>query len=603
LRSETWKTAGAGLSLILLGLAIFLPTLGRLPLIRAEAMYALIPWEMLRSGDWLTPTLNGARYLDKPPLLYWLNMAAFGLGGVSEITARLATFAIGLGEVLATFSIGRLLFSLRVGWLAGVILLTSIGFFALHEQILTDHLISLTLAWSLYFLLRWQQQPRHLYAVAFYLCLALGLLSKGFIGLVFPLAIGGLYCLVVQDSRLWRFFFNPLALLSFLALSLPWFIVEALQHPGFFQFHILNEQIMRFLGQRYPPDIVPFPIAGFWLFVFVWLMPWAAFLPAALARLWPRRQKTGDRRPETEEEMEDRRLRTGANIPGTRIVTENRKPKTENHIPPPQEQRQGAIFLIVWALVVLGFFTLSSSRIEYYSMPAFPAVALMVGWRLDAFLTHPKDRPIKISLIFLALVSVALIAVLPVLESLCIDNRREFVGMLDLIRPIAYQAVFIIPFLGLAGAVCGWLERPRLCLTGLGATSLAFVYFTFQCLAALSPNLSDSLMGKYLQQQAGVSDLIIMESIEEFEYGASLAFYAQRPILIVQRDQKPLFGFPLTPQENYLISPQRLQELWNQPHRVYLLVDDSSPPESYLNNAAQIQAFGGKRLLSNRPVN
>lgn len=589
--SETWKTAGAGLSLILLGLAIFLPTLGRLPLIRAEAMYALIPWEMLRSGDWLTPTLNGARYLDKPPLLYWINMAAFGLGGASEITARLATFAIGLGEVLATFCIGRLLFSLWVGWLAGVILLTSIGFFALHEQILTDHLITLTLAWSLYFLLRWQQKPRQLYAVAFYLCLALGLLSKGFIGLVFPLAIGGLYGIVVQDGRLRRFFFNPLAVLSFLALSLPWFIVETQQHPGFFQFHILNEQIMRFLGRRYPPDIVPFPIAGFWLFVFIWLLPWAAFLPAALVRLWPRRKKIGNRRPET-----------GANIPQSRIVTENRKTKNENHIPFPQEQQQGAIFLIVWAIVVLGFFTLSSSRIEYYSMPAFPAVALMVGWRLDAFITQPQDRPIKISLIFLALVSVALIAVLPVLESLCIDNRREFVGMLDLIRPIAYQAVFIIPFLGLASAFCGWLERPRLCLAGLGATSLAFLYFTFQCLAALSPNLSDSLMGKYLRQQAGVSDLIIMESIEEFEYGASLAYYAQRPILIVQRDKKPLFGFPLTPRENYLISPQRLQELWHQHHRVYLLVDDSSPSESYLNNAAQIQAFGGKRLLSNRPV-
>ena len=147
----SWRTVAAAVSLIFLWLLIFVPTLGKLPLIRSEAMYAQIPLEMLQSGDWLTPRLNGARYLDKPPLYYWINLTAFQLAGVSDDTARLATFFIGLGEAMATLALGALLFSRLTGWLAGLILLTSIGFFALHLQMLADHLITLTLSWSLFF--------------------------------------------------------------------------------------------------------------------------------------------------------------------------------------------------------------------------------------------------------------------------------------------------------------------------------------------------------------------------------------------------------------------------------------------------------------------
>ncbi len=139
-----WQTTAAVASLIFLWLLIFIPVLGKMPLIRSEAMYAQIPLEMLESGDWLTPRLNGARYLDKPPLYYWINLMAYKIGGISDNSVRLATFGIGLGEVLATLALGTVLFSRLAGWLAGLILLTSIGFFALHVQMLADHLITLT---------------------------------------------------------------------------------------------------------------------------------------------------------------------------------------------------------------------------------------------------------------------------------------------------------------------------------------------------------------------------------------------------------------------------------------------------------------------------
>ncbi|MFP3866540.1 MAG: ArnT family glycosyltransferase [Desulfobacteraceae bacterium] len=550
----------ASLSLMLLGLAIFLPTLGKLPLIRSEAMYAVIPQEMLNSGDWLTPMLNGARYLDKPPMLYWINLAAFWLLGVSDVVVRLPTFALALGELLATFLIGKTLFSRRVGWLAGLILLTSIGFFILHEELLTDHLITLTLAWAIYFLLAWRLRPSPGKAIGFHLCLAVGLLSKGFIGFLFPVAIGGLFALLVRDSHTWRIFLHPLGLIVLAVISLPWFIAMEIHHPGFFYYHVFNEQIGRFFGMRVPLDIVGFSIPLFWLFVLIWLMPWTPFLPTTLARLWPRQWF------------------------------------------PLRPAYQGPALLFIWAGIVLGFFTICSLRIEYYSLPALPPLALALGWRLEQFLLNPRDSAIAASLTLLPLMTIGMAALVPLFEEICTDNRREFLGMFELLRPIAQQIIFLLPVLGLGSAVLGWLRRPRLCLLGVGSTALVTLYFTFQCMVVLSPSLSDRELGEYIRQHADPKDLVIMESIEEFEYGASLRFYAQRPILMVKRDGLPRFGLPVPPEDNYLIPPDQLQELWTTHNRVYVLTDDAIPLDPLFQQAPVAAAAGGKSLLTNRPL-
>lgn len=551
---------------MLLWLLIFLPTLGKMPLIRSEAMYAQIPLEMLQSGDWLTPRLNGARYLDKPPLIYWINLAAFQLGGVSENTARLATLVIGLGEVLATLTLGTLLFSRLTGWLGALVLLTCIGFFALHLQMLADHLISLTLVWSLVFLWLWRRQPRSFYTAGFYGCLALGLMSKGLIGLFFPLTVAGLFALLTRDTRFWRFLLNPFAWLGFAAAVLPWFWLMELQNPGFLHYHIFNEQISRFMGQRVPPDIKPFSLAGFWLFTVVWLMPWTPFLPAGLLTIRPRRW-----------------------------------------LSPAPEDAPG-LLLLVWSGIILLFFSLSSSRIEYYSLPALPALALIIGRRLELFLAQPESRSIRSSLVLFALFILGLLSLVPFLERTCVDNRREFIGMFQQLQPLVLQAAPILAVLSAALALTCWRRRPRLSITCLGGIALTLLYFTFQSLWLLSPHLSDAWAGKILREYAQPDDLVVMGNIEEFEYGMSLRYYAQRRVFMVQRQGLPGFGFPLTVQENYLIQPQTLQELWQGPRRVFVLMDECAP-EDYLQKAVTIETTGGKRLISNqgffatRPLN
>ncbi|MEW6386431.1 MAG: glycosyltransferase family 39 protein [Thermodesulfobacteriota bacterium] len=546
----------SGLSLLLLALAVYLPALAQLPLIRAEAMYALIPKEMWDSGQWLLPFLNGARYLDKPPLLYWLNLLAYQIFGVSELTARLPILAFALGEIWFTYLIGLRLLGPRAAWLGGLILLSSVGFFALHLQILTDHLISLTLTGSLYFLLRWQERPAFLWAALFYLALAVGFLSKGFIGLAFPVLIGGLYFLWIREPRLVRLFFLPQGLALLALLAAPWFVLVERANPGFLQHQIVNEQILRFLGQRHPPDITPFSIPGFWLFLGLWLMPWTFLLPSALYH-YLREKVFG-----------------------------------------PAAPRAGGL-LLIWPLVILVFFTLSASRIEYYSLPALPPLALLVGWQVVRYFDTPRDWSLLGGFVVVALLGLALLFLLPYLEQLCADNRREFIGMFPLIRPVARQATFAIPLVALVGALLSW-RHSRQAFMAYALLALMLLYFTFQTLSALSPHLSDKLPGDYIRREAGPKDLVVMESIEEFEYGASFAFYGGRRILMVQRSGLPKFPYPVPPEENYIITPDRLRELWQGPGRVFLLVDDASPLEPYLKGAPVALASTGKRLLTNR---
>ncbi|MBM4273542.1 MAG: glycosyltransferase family 39 protein [Deltaproteobacteria bacterium] len=543
-----------GWTLCLACLAVYAPLFWQIPLSRSEGMYALIPMEMLASGSWLTPTLNGAPYLDKPPLLYWLNLIGYKIFGVSDWSARLPTLGLSVLEVWLTYLIGRRLLGVRAAWLGGVVLLSSVGFCALHLQLLTDHIITVSMAASLYFMMRWKDEPAFKWAVLFFLGLVAGFLSKSFIGAGFPVLICLLYALSLRQPRLLSLIFSPKGLALAILLIVPWFVGVEKAHPGFLKHQIINEQFLRFFGQRQPADIIPFSLWGFWVFLLIWLMPWTVLLPEALIKFW--RQTRGD--------------------------------------------NQEARLLLIWAGVILGFFTLSASRIEYYSMPALPPLALVVGWRLERYLASSQDRRPYWALLAVAVVGMFVVVLLPHLEALCVGNRREFIGMAPMILPLAKPASFILPGLALGGVIFG-RRRPWVVVTCFSALALVVAFFTFISLYILSPHLSDKAPAEYLRDNAGPQDVIVMERIEEFELGASLVFYSGRRLLMVQRDGLPQFPYPVAPQDNYLISPSRLKELWHSSARVFLLIDDAVPAEPYLEEAATVLRIPSKRLLVNRP--
>ncbi|MHB9075125.1 MAG: ArnT family glycosyltransferase [Desulfobaccales bacterium] len=547
---------GATLAMVCLGL--FLPLFWQLPLLRSEAMYALIPQEMLAAGSWLTPTLNGVHYLDKPHLLYWLSLVSYKLLGVSEWSARVPTLAMTVGEVWLTYLIGRRLIGRIAAWLGGFVLITCIGFFVLHLQILTDHLITLSLLAALYCLVRWQDTPIRRWSILFSLSLVAGFLSKGFIGLLFPVLIGLIYAWQLKDRRPLRLLLSPSGIALTVILLAAWAVGSELANPGYLKFQIVNEQIMRFLGRRHPPDVNSFTITGFWLFLGIWLMPWTFILPSALYRFWQ------------------------ATRPG-------------------RGEAPAARLLITWTAVILVFFTMSSSRLEYYSLPAFPALALILGWRIKRYLDTAGDRVIPWSLMALGFLGISLLVLLPYLERVCVDNRREFSGMVSVLSPIARLASWFIPAAALVGAGAGLLKRRGLAVTGYGVLALGIAIFTFQSFASLTPVLCDKEAAAYVRNHGTPEDILIMGPIEEFEYGSSLEYYARRHILMVQRNGLPQFPYPVDPAANYIISPERLQELWRGPKKVFLLLDDATPPEPFMQGATAVLTLPGKRLLVNRP--
>jgi 4-amino-4-deoxy-L-arabinose transferase-like glycosyltransferase len=546
----------AGISLILLCLTIYLVPVTQYPLNRGEGMYARIPQEMLATGHWLTPTLNGARYLDKPPLLYWINLLGYKILGVSGETVRLPTLALTLGEIWLTYLIGLRLLGPRAAWLGTFVLFSCIGFFTYHIQILTDHLITLALVGALYTFLRWQEQGAFRWVVLFYLAMVAGFLSKGFIGLVFPILICSIYAWQQGQARLSSIFRPSWGMALALVLILPWFVFAEQANPGFLRHQIINEQIMRFLGQRQPPNVHSFPLLWFWFFLLLWLMPWAVLLPEALYRFW---RDTG----------------SGA------------------------ADRRGRL-LIIWAAVILGFFTLSPSRLEYYSLPALPALALILGWRADRCLKDSHDRKLAWGLVTVSLLGLGILLLLPLLEQLFAEYRREFIGMCTLVKPTALWSTCLIPALGLLGAWVGW-RRPWLTFLSYGTLALVCLYFTYQTLVILSPLISDKIPGEYLRLRAGPEDLVVMEGPEELEHGASLAFYSRCRILMVKRHGFPQFTFSVPPTEDYLITPEHFQELWLGPRMVFLLVDSATPTDPSLTGAPLAWNLHGKRLLVNRP--
>lgn len=306
-----------------------------------EGRYAEIPREMLASGDWLTPRLNGLKYFEKPALQYWATATAFQFFGENEWSARLWTALTGfLGILLVCFT-GWRVFGARAGLYAGLVLGSSLLY------VLAGHIVTLDMGITFFmtlglagFLLA--QQPavsareNRLWMHIAWAALALAVLSKGLIGLVLPGATLVVYTLIQRDWALWKRLHLASGLVLFMAISAPWFVAVTLANPEFFGFFFIYEHFGRFLDMnhgRYHPWWAFAPI------LIIGTLPWSTLMLDTLARVWTQR------------------------------------PADKNTFQPSR-------FLFVWIVVIYLFFTLSNSKLPFYILPIFPALALLMGQRL-----------------------------------------------------------------------------------------------------------------------------------------------------------------------------------------------------------------------------
>jgi 4-amino-4-deoxy-L-arabinose transferase-like glycosyltransferase len=398
-----------------------------------EGRYAEIPREMVVSGDWITPRLDGIKYFEKPALQYWLSAAGYEAFGVHEWTARLWPALAGFLGVLFIGYVGLHLGGPALGLYAAAALAGCVGY-ALDAHLLTlDTGLALWLGVGLGGLLLAQRAdatPRETrgWMWVAWAALALATLSKGLIGIVLPGGALVVYSLLQRDWALWRRLHLVSGALVFLAIAAPWFAVVSSRNPEFFQFFFIHEHFTRFLTGEHRREgawwyFVPIFVVGIlpWLIVFAWTFPrmWTSASPAANGFSWQR-------------------------------------------------------FALCWSGFIFLFFSASGSKLPSYILPIFPALALTIGWQLTRLSGRELQRLTAPLVVLMGLLTAAALLAYPAVVARLADAQQPL-GPLLAYGPWI-DVAFAIAFLGGVAALW-WFGREQRTL-GVLAMALASLAWT-----------------------------------------------------------------------------------------------------------------------------
>jgi 4-amino-4-deoxy-L-arabinose transferase-like glycosyltransferase len=472
-----------------------------------EGRYADIAREMLQSGDWVTPRLNGLKYFEKPPLQYWATAVAFAVFGADEWTARLwPAFTGFLGLLFAAFAGARLA--------PGAPPLRTAAMFAgcwayfLGAQFLTLDMgltFFLTAAMLAFLLSRRPGLPQGAergWMLVAWAAMALAVLSKGLVGVLLPALALLAYVVIERDWKLLgRLHWGP-GLLLFAVLAAPWFVLVQQRNPEFFRFFFIREHFERFL---LPNHHRPGP---WWYFVpvlLVGLLPWTFGLPAALIRGW----------------------RAGAD--GALRVDR---------------------FLVVWAAVITVFFSVSESKLPGYVLPAFPALLLLLARNAPPEGTRHAPATACV-LAGAALAALAAAVVFPATTP----------------WPLAIPAAYAVWLLAAGAALCAAgltalrLRRraPAVAVAGLG--SLLALQLALSGIHVIDGNFSSE---RLIDPLAGEGKAFPRDppfySVAMFDH--SVPFYLGRPVTLVAHKNELAAGIATEPAK-YVDSVDEFLRRWN----------------------------------------
>jgi 4-amino-4-deoxy-L-arabinose transferase-like glycosyltransferase len=581
-------------------------TLFRPPLLDdADSVHSEVAREMVARHDWITLYANGIRYLEKAPLMYWSMAASFTLFGPENWAARLPLAIAALALFLVVYATGRRLFaSDAAGFYAALMLLTSFGIFIYTRIIIPDVIVCLWLSLSM--LLFWisleQEHPSRATAWGFAAACALNVLTKGLIGIVFPLGIVVIFLLLnrnLDHLRRW----HPLSsLLVFLVIALPWHIAVGLANPsqghpngtmptpgnvhGFFWFYFINEQFLRYLNRRVPRDYDTVPLLLFWGLLLVWLMPWMAFVFKAIGS-----------------------VRIRSSLRCVRL--------------PPSDQAWNLLGL--WAAFVMVFFSFST-RQEYYALPALPPIALMIGgWLAREEKCSAGDprriagRRIAIVLFLLGAVGSTIAAYLAIharppapgvdISTLLTQNPGDYALSLGHFLDLSTRAMgaFRLPLTltaialaagTLANLILRFINRIRIGNYALAAMMVVFLIAAHMALVTFSPVLSSKALADAIRPRLQPGDVVEING--EYEAGSTLGFYLRRQVRILNgRSSNLWYGSFFNDAPHLFDDNASFRRLWSGPQRIFLWTELDQIP-ALPGPAYAIAQSGGKEILSNQ---
>ncbi|HWC99472.1 MAG TPA: glycosyltransferase family 39 protein [Candidatus Sulfopaludibacter sp.] len=557
-----------------------------------DAVQAQIARNMLQSGDWVTARLDGVAYLEKSPLKYWMMAVSYEIFGVHDWAARIP---IALATVLlcwVTAQFGSWAFGRRAGRYCGLVLATCVGLFLFTRILIPDVILTLMVTLTLWGLLRALEEGEPhptWWALGMWAAMGTGLLLKGLIAAVFPVAAGLLYLFLTRQlfqRRTWRLLrpFTGMALL--LLIAAPWHVLATLRNPpyldftmhsergsyhGFFWFYFMNEHVLRFLNMRYPRDYNTVPRLYFWLFHLLWLFPWSVYLPATLKLSY-------------------------------------RKPDRASRV---------RLMALCWAGFILTFFTFSTTQ-EYYSMPCYPALALLLGSAIaggSAMLTWGTKAIAVVATLAASVIAAILWLVRgmaapgdisaalssnPDLYTLSLGHMADLTlqAFAYLRLPLAVAGVAFA-----VGAVGAWRKKQGACPTlALTVMMVLFFHAARLALVVFDPYMASRPLAEALLQ-APAGELIVDDQYYTF---SSVFFYTNRRALLLNgRVNNLVYGSyaPDAPQ-GVFIDDHDLGQRWPQAQRLYLLAEGPQVPrlEKAVGKDALyiVKSSGGKFLFTNK---
>jgi 4-amino-4-deoxy-L-arabinose transferase-like glycosyltransferase len=557
-----------------------------------DAVQAQIARNMLSSGDWVTARLDGVPYLEKPPLLYWIIAVSYKVFGVHDWSARIPVALSAIALCWTTAAFGLWAFGKRAGFYAGLCMSTCIGLFLFTRILLPDAMLTFTIALALWALLRaLDEEESHPKAWAAVMAgsLAVGLLLKSLIGIVFPIGAAILYLLITRQffaARTWKRLRPFSGLLIILLIAAPWHILATIRNPpyfsftmrslpgeyhGFWWFFFINEQLLRFLNLRYPRDYDTVPPALFWLFNLIWLFPWSVYLPAAFKLNYRPVDRAGR----------------------TRLMA------------------------LCWIGFVMVFFTFSTTQ-EYYSMPIYPAMALLIGSAIVL-----EDKTVRAGTravtVFCAIAVILIISILVAVRHLptpgdisqaLTSNPSAYKLSLGHMEDLTLDsfAYLRLPLAVAAAAfVIGGISTLRAgrksAYLGIAIMMVVFFHAARLAMVTFDPYLSSRPLVETLKRSPK-GELIIDH---HYYWYSSVFFYTNRTALLHNgRFQNLAYGSYAPDSGDPFVDDSQLKTLWQQATRYYLFTKDNQVDDLASlvgkEHLITVEVSGGKALLTNHPL-
>jgi 4-amino-4-deoxy-L-arabinose transferase-like glycosyltransferase len=660
-RAKSISTLATWLLLLAIFAAVYAGSLFSPPLLDdVDASHAQAAQHIVDSNNWITCQINGIRYIEKPPLPYWLVAICFKLFGENTFATHLPNALAMLGLAWLSWLWARRAWGARAGLYAGLGVLTSLGPFLFTRFIIPESYLSLFLLIALYGLLTGLEFSRPSRFYWAYACVALATLTKGLIAPVFFIGAAVPYLILTGQWRRWRKLRLFSGTLVYLAIAAPWHILCGWANPdqghavgnhptignvhGFFYFYFVNEHFLRFFSLRYPHDYNKLPGVWYWLLHMVWLFPWSLFLPALLAIAWKTRHHWLQH------------LRHDAGLTVDFYLDNAVREDVATYVLGLKFRVRSVWLLTIFTVWTLLFFSISSNQ-EYYTFPVWPPLLILIAAvvsgieekrGLDGSADRGANSPNPLLSTAWLTGAQGVFAVIGVLSALALawglwDSRHlpyvSDIGTLLAHRAVGDYTLSMSHFFDLTGPsfaalrlpaalaaitlligpALGWLLRlkgkPVAATVSVAVTLTVFLVAAHIAFARFAPMLSSKPFADTIMEKGTPADTFIIDG--EQSDASSVVFYTHnffhgKPAdLVLPRCGQHGEGTPLLWGSCYpdapdiFLSEDRLSKEWGTGNRKWLFAQDLNQQKAESLLAGRlflVQNLADKALWTDRPL-